>query len=675
MRCLIIILICLSAAIPCTARIIYVDDDGPADFNNIQAAIDDANHGDTIIVADGTYTGPGNRDIDFNGKAITVRSQNGPENCIIDCQGSEADPHRGFYFNSAEDANSILVDFTICNGYADKGGGIYCNYSSPKITGCTISANTSIRWDGGGVYCRNGSSPMITNCTIAHNSAQYGGGIKFVSNSNATISNCTISGNSAEWGGGINCFTSTPTIINCAIKGNSGAGIYCSGSIKSPTIINSTVTGNGGAGIHCHGACATISSCAINANMGSGIYCTGRDNSTLVNCSVLANSGENGGGIHCGYSEIFTIRNCVVTGNSATASGGGIYCSDLANLVISNCIIWDNTASHGPQMALTGGRDNAYFSAVWTNYSDIEGGESEIYVEIGCALDWGPGNIDADPCFVDPGCWDTNGVWIEGDYHLLTSSPCVNTGDPNYIAEPNEMDLDGRPRVIGGRIDMGAYEYSPPILAEARIVPRTINLKSKGKWINCYIWLPENYNVIDIDPNSVFLEEEIQPDRFSVDEQEQIAVARFSRSDVQAILDIGEVELTISAQLMDGTVFEGTDIIRVIYEGGGKLAKFGKASNPNPADEATGLSITADLSWTAGYGATSYDVYFGTSSPPPFVCNQTAATFDPGIMVYSTKYYWRIDEVNKWGKTTGQVWSFTTKPLPPLPPTPPSPPP
>jgi hypothetical protein len=86
------------SVIPCQARIITVDDHGPASFNNIQAAIDDSNDGDVIIVKPGTYTGDGNRDINFWGKAITLRSKNGPENCIIDCQGSEAQPHRGFFF-------------------------------------------------------------------------------------------------------------------------------------------------------------------------------------------------------------------------------------------------------------------------------------------------------------------------------------------------------------------------------------------------------------------------------------------------------------------------------------------------------------------------------------------------------------------------------------------------
>ncbi len=84
------------------------------------------------------------------------------------------------------------------------------------------------------------------------------------------------------------------------------------------------------------------------------------------------------------------------------------------------------------------------------------------------------------------------------------------------------------------------------------------------------------------------------------------------------------------------------------------------ASNPNPVYGAMNIDKNADLSWAAGEGATSYDVYFGTSSPPPFIGNQTTTTFDPGTMAYSTKYYWRIDSVNGWGTTAGEEWMFST---------------
>jgi hypothetical protein len=86
-----------------------------------------------------------------------------------------------------------------------------------------------------------------------------------------------------------------------------------------------------------------------------------------------------------------------------------------------------------------------------------------------------------------------------------------------------------------------------------------------------------------------------------------------------------------------------------------------QASNPSPADTATGVSITADLSWTAGSNATSHDVYFGTDPTPD------AGEFqgnDPCTLGYETIYYWRIDEVGPGGTTTGVVWRFTTESLP-----------
>ena len=111
----------------------------PSAYSTIPAAIAAARPGDTVIVADGVYTGPGNRDITFPGKAITVRSANGAATCIIDCQGTQEDPHRGFHFADGETGDSVLDVVTIRNGstppaaIADtfNGAGIPCEDGTP----------------------------------------------------------------------------------------------------------------------------------------------------------------------------------------------------------------------------------------------------------------------------------------------------------------------------------------------------------------------------------------------------------------------------------------------------------------------------------------------------------------------------------------------------------------
>ena len=242
----------------CYGRTITVDDDGPADFATIQAAIDDSNDGDTVLVADGTYTGDGNRDIDFHGKAITVKSKNGPETCIIDCNGTEADPHRGLYFHSGEDANSAIIGFTITNGYADDGGGIRCLFSSsPTIRDCIITGNWGA-WHGGGIYCAS-SSPTLVSCRLISNSVAtynlayllegeggYGGAMYNCENSSPRVINCMFSDNLGEGGGGIcNYFECSPRLSNCTFSGHwadFGGGILNYWS--SPTLSNCTFSGN-----------------------------------------------------------------------------------------------------------------------------------------------------------------------------------------------------------------------------------------------------------------------------------------------------------------------------------------------------------------------------------------------------------------------------------------------
>ena len=120
----------------------------------IQAAIDISFDNDTVTVAPGTYEGAGNRDIDLGGRAITLRSENGPETCFINCDGSELDSHRALYFHSSEDADSIVDGFTLTNGFA-WGAGIYCLNSRPTIRNCIIQGNASDS-KGAAIACPSG---------------------------------------------------------------------------------------------------------------------------------------------------------------------------------------------------------------------------------------------------------------------------------------------------------------------------------------------------------------------------------------------------------------------------------------------------------------------------------------------------------------------------------------
>jgi predicted outer membrane repeat protein len=220
----------------------------PADYPTIQAAVDAAGAGDAVIIAVGTYTGDGNRDIDPNGKAVTIRSTepNDPEivaATVIDCNGSSAEPHRGFYFHHGEDGDSVVNGLTITNGYAEEGGGISCGLSNPAITNCIFSGNSART---GGSMANYRSSPAITNCSFTGNSAKSGGAM-WNKRGNPAITNCIFSSNSVEGDGGVmyNDYLSKPAVSNCTFNNNSadrGGAMY--NYVNNSAITNCTFTGN-----------------------------------------------------------------------------------------------------------------------------------------------------------------------------------------------------------------------------------------------------------------------------------------------------------------------------------------------------------------------------------------------------------------------------------------------
>jgi hypothetical protein len=198
---------------------IYVDDSnlGPENgsfaqpYNTIQEGIDHAINGDTVIVADGLYVGAGNVNLNFNGKAITLESMNGPSGCIIDAEGSPG--NRGFEFVNGETNSSVVDGFTIRNGSAPGGGGIYCSNSSPTIVNNVISGNWG-EFHGGGIECVNSNARIIRNVitgNIASRMNSYGGGILSESSS-LTIYGNVIADNTVAMGLGSGIYASNSNL-------------------------------------------------------------------------------------------------------------------------------------------------------------------------------------------------------------------------------------------------------------------------------------------------------------------------------------------------------------------------------------------------------------------------------------------------------------------------------
>ena len=199
---------------------IMLSADGTGDYPSIQDAIDAATPGTAIKLHDGTYSGPGNRDVDFAGKVVTVRSHHrDPRACVIDAGGSELDPQRGFSFTSSETSEAVLQDVWLTGAWtADGGGGVYCLDASPTITGCVIEGNTALS-GGGGVLCAgtelSAGTPLITGCTIFGNE---GGGV-LVQGRDAAIENTLIVGNTG--GPAVSCqLEGEPLLTCCDIYGN-----------------------------------------------------------------------------------------------------------------------------------------------------------------------------------------------------------------------------------------------------------------------------------------------------------------------------------------------------------------------------------------------------------------------------------------------------------------------
>jgi len=413
----VLILFILSATVPLGAYTINV----PADQPTIQAGIDDAVDGDTVLVSSGYYTGPGNREIDFQGKAITVTSADGAASCLIDCLGHK----QAFVFQNGEGPGSVLQGFTIINGRGYRGGAILCLSASPIIRD-NVFRDCVAENGGGAISCEEGfTTPLITNNLFTGNDGGDQGGAIYFYECNALITRNTFNGNRADYNGAIDCNDSRFPVIshNLIINntGERGGGAIGSGYFSDPLVINNLIMGN----------------------------------------AVTSDDGAFGGGaVLVTRSEIRLVNNTIV-GNHTPRNGGAIYAWDSSPLIV-NSIIRDNTSPTGEEIHLA--HYSGYQPTLTIRHSNLEGGSEAVFIESGCHLDWGPGMIDADPLFVSGPL---------GDHYLsqvtagqAVDSPCVDTGDPNSERVAGVTRTDG---VQDGLVvDMG---YHAPVTdAPTRLV-------------------------------------------------------------------------------------------------------------------------------------------------------------------------------------------------------------
>ena len=394
----------------------------PADYATIQAAIDVASDGDSILVAPGTYTSPNNGIIQSNGKAISILATGAADQTFINARGNGS----GIRCLSGEGSDTVIQGFTIIGSNQS---GIRCVNSSPTINDCIIMNNTA--GEGGAVYCRN-SSPTLNGCTINSNTALSGGAFWCQDSSNVTLNECTITNNSANLGGAFYCVNaSIVTSENCTISRNSannrGGGFFCQKS-SGPVLKNCVMEFNS------------------SSDEGGAFYCFKSSTSILTDCNISNNVAESAGGIF----GPATLLNSTISFNTAyDGSGGGLSCPE-GQLLITNCTISNNTASESGGAiyslsntpTITGsticGNQAVQISGSWT---DNGGNTVSMLCEgVGgaCCTDNQTTCITAieDDCEVFGGVFMGNGTQCED-----VSCPTICIGDANgdHIVDVNDI--------------------------------------------------------------------------------------------------------------------------------------------------------------------------------------------------------------------------------------------
>ncbi|MCH8800254.1 MAG: hypothetical protein IH963_05020 [Chloroflexi bacterium] len=392
----------------------------------IQAAINVASNGDTIIVADGTYSGANNYNLDFGGLDLTVRSESGdPATCIIDCASAG---RRAFIFQSGETSASLVDGFKITGCLNSDGGGMRISGASPTINNCEFIGNDA-NGDGGGIFVTGAAaSPSISNCVFISNTAvQDGGAICNAAGATPSVTDCVFSGNTAFRGGAVvNFIASNATFDRCLFTSNQTSG------------------GNGGAMAN-DTSHPTLTDCtfSFNSAIKGGAMLNNKSDPVLRNCLIRDNSAVDGAGFANLFDSSPQLINCTFFSNDASGEGGGMFNDGSgSDPTVVNTIFWADTAVTAfPEI-----REGTGTTTI--SFSDIAGSGG------------GGNNLDVDPAFV---------FASPNRFALQSTSPCIDAGSNAAVPVGVVTDLGGADRIVDGNddavavVDMGAYEFLPPV--------------------------------------------------------------------------------------------------------------------------------------------------------------------------------------------------------------------
>ena len=352
-------------------------------------------------------------------------------------------------------------------------GGAVCCYQGGTVENCSFTRNSANFSKGGAVYCYKGGK--LSNCTFDLNYSGYSGGAAYCYLDGEFIS-CTFNTNYSYGNGGAVYLNGGGILTNCTINKSSslgfGGGVYCAddGKLQNCTLFNNYADEHGG-GIFISGG--TVDNCDIidndTAGFAAGIYC--KDDSIIQNCLIAENwAVESAGGVY--IENPCTFRRNIISNNFAK-SGGGIMLS--INTLAENCLINANRATQHGGGAYNHGA-TLQNCTIANNKSDLSGGGVYSYtgIVVNCIL-WNNNEED----YFNTGseilynCIDgwtniQNGIitnnpmfYSETDFRLLEGSTSLNSGT-NLPGLSSQKDLNGNPRVIAGKVDMGCYQGAIP---------------------------------------------------------------------------------------------------------------------------------------------------------------------------------------------------------------------